>query len=109
MKAKTLLVLLLLAHLVAHPAMHGLVVPEAVPALARTASGDGPNEAPTRPEGSTCYVCRTAHALSTPQAAGGISLAIVAERPCATPVLKPEAARHSTLPARAPPASQSVS
>ena len=104
MKAKTLLALLLLVHLLAHPAMHAFLSWDAAPFGQTVAAAGGDDESRARPEGPTCYVCRTAHALFAPMAVHGVVLAELTEAPWAAPDAGPLVACQTILPARAPPA-----
>ena len=103
MRAKTLVAVLLLVHLLAHPVMHAFLAPDAATAAGTAFLNGGDNQSRARPESSNCYLCRTAHALFAPLGTDGASLAAVAEAHCAVPPAKPEAAWRRTLPARAPP------
>lgn len=105
MKAKNLLALLLLAHLVAHPAMHALVSWDAARTEQTAVSAGGDDESRARPDGSICYVCRTANAFCAPLAAEGITLVEAAAALMVTPAPEPRLVWRSALPARAPPVS----
>jgi len=104
MRAKTLLAVLLLVHLLAHPAMHAFLSSDAVPTAQASVSAGGTDETRARPEGSTCFVCRTANAFCAPLATEGITLVEAAAALTVAPVSEPRLVWHSVLPARAPPA-----
>jgi hypothetical protein len=104
MKAKTLLALLLLVHLLAHPAMHAFVSWDAARTEPTAVSAGGDDESRARPDGPTCYLCRTATALFAPTTTHIISLAELTEAPWAAPDAGPQVACQTILPARAPPA-----
>jgi hypothetical protein len=105
MKARTMLALLLLVHLLAHPAMHAFVSWDAAPSEQTAVSAGGQDESRVRPEGSICYVCRTAHALYAPAATDAISLAEAAQAIWVAPAAEVTLVWHSSLTARAPPVS----